>query len=210
MKIQRNNQGFSLTELLVAMVIAGVVLSALYSQYLTQQRAYETTEAVTDAQQNLRAAMFMLERDVRMAGYDPTDGAAAGFSNATGHPQLRHTAATLPTTSYVCFSWDRDEDGAIADEEWIAYTLNNNNLVRADSQAEIDADTTGSTWDVIANGISGVTFDFFSNGSGVSSTGAADIRIVDITMRAERTTRDPSNPFVRDLRTQILCRNMGL
>jgi type IV pilus assembly protein PilW len=207
MNIQRNNQGFSLTELLVAMVIAGVVLSALYSQYLTQQRAYETTQAVTDAQQNLRAAMFMLERDVRMAGYDPTDAAAAGFKSSG---QLAFASSTQ---SFVCFSWDRDEDGqpvSTEDNEWIAYQLNGGNLVRSDSLAEINSDPNGNNWDIIADGISGVTFNFFSNGSGVSATSVANIRIVEISMTAERTTRDPNNPFVRDLRTQILCRNMGL
>lgn len=78
-------QGFSLVELLVAMAIAGVVMAAVFKIYTTQQDSYLVQEQVAEMQQNLRTAKYILTREIRMAGYDPTAaGAAFGFVSAYG------------------------------------------------------------------------------------------------------------------------------
>jgi prepilin-type N-terminal cleavage/methylation domain-containing protein len=61
--------GFTLLELLVALVITGVVVSAAYGIYLAQHQNWMVQEQVTDMQQNARAAMHELENRIRMAGY---------------------------------------------------------------------------------------------------------------------------------------------
>ena len=73
----RCNKGFTLVEILVAMVIAGVVMAGIYSAYSSQQRSYIVQEQIAGMQQNLRAAMDLMEREIRMAGYDPTGEAGA-------------------------------------------------------------------------------------------------------------------------------------
>ena len=61
---------------MVAMVIALVVISSIYRVYLTQQTAYTTERSVVEMQQNARAALTLMKREIRMAGYKPaaTDG----------------------------------------------------------------------------------------------------------------------------------------
>jgi len=63
------NQGFTLVELLVAMAIATVVLTAIFFTFKSQQDSYVVQSQVAMAQQNVRGAMQLISRDIQMAGY---------------------------------------------------------------------------------------------------------------------------------------------
>jgi type IV pilus assembly protein PilW len=65
-----NNKGLSLIELLVALAICGMVVAGAYRFFITQTRTYAVQDQVIEAQQNVRLAMEILLRDLRMAGYD--------------------------------------------------------------------------------------------------------------------------------------------
>ena len=64
-------KGFTLIEFMVATTVSTLVLIAIYVVYATQSRSYVAQEHISEMQQNLRAAMYMIGRDLRMAGYDP-------------------------------------------------------------------------------------------------------------------------------------------
>ena len=81
----KTQQGFTLIELLVAMAITGVVAGGIYSTYYSQQKSYLVQDQVAAMQQNLRAAMHLIERDVRLAGYDPSHSAGAGVQAANAN-----------------------------------------------------------------------------------------------------------------------------
>ncbi len=74
--------GFSLVELLVAMAITGVVMAAVVKIYTTQQDSYVLQEQVAEMQQNGRTAKYVMTREIRMAGYDPTGSNEFGFLSA--------------------------------------------------------------------------------------------------------------------------------
>jgi type IV pilus assembly protein PilW len=63
------DQGFTLVELMVAMAISLVVMGAIFLTFKSQQDSYVIQDQITATQQNLRAAMYMLTRDIQMAGY---------------------------------------------------------------------------------------------------------------------------------------------
>ena len=56
----KENRGFSLIELLIAMAIVGIVMAAVYSTYYSQQRSYVIQEQVAAMQQNLRAGLGLM------------------------------------------------------------------------------------------------------------------------------------------------------
>jgi type IV pilus assembly protein PilW len=62
-------KGFTLVELLVAMAISGIVVAAVYTAFVTQQKSYTVQNQVAETQQNARVGLDLIARDVRMAGY---------------------------------------------------------------------------------------------------------------------------------------------
>jgi len=64
----KENKGLSLLELLIALVIAGVLLGALYRTFIGGQKIYTVQEGVADTQQYVRASIDQMVRNIRMAG----------------------------------------------------------------------------------------------------------------------------------------------
>ncbi len=69
-RIRINQNGITLIELLVAFVICGFVVAGTYRVFVAQTKAYTIQDRVIDVQQNIRTAMEILLRDLRMTGYD--------------------------------------------------------------------------------------------------------------------------------------------
>ena len=65
-----SNRGVTLIELLVAFVIGAMIVAGIYKVFIAQTKAYTVQDQVVEVQQNIRSAMEILLRDVRMAGYD--------------------------------------------------------------------------------------------------------------------------------------------
>jgi prepilin-type N-terminal cleavage/methylation domain-containing protein len=66
-----SNQGFTIVELMVAMVVSLLAMAAIYSTFLAQHRSYQVQGEAADMQQNIRAAMYYMQREIRMAGSNP-------------------------------------------------------------------------------------------------------------------------------------------
>jgi prepilin-type N-terminal cleavage/methylation domain-containing protein len=69
-KTKFNMKGITLIELLVALVICGIVVAGIYRVFVAQTRAYTVQDQTVEVQQNVRSAMELILRDLRMAGYD--------------------------------------------------------------------------------------------------------------------------------------------
>lgn len=103
-------RGYTLIELMLAVVISSLVMAAAFSIFKKQQDHYTAQLDVTIMQQNIRAAMAHLSRDIRLAGYGDPGMEAAKIINA--EPNL------------IYFTADLTEDGSVDDSgEHIAYDL---------------------------------------------------------------------------------------
>jgi len=67
--IENKESGFTLVELLIAMTIGLIILAALSSTFLMQRKIFDDQEQIVEMVQNARAAMDMMTREIRMAGY---------------------------------------------------------------------------------------------------------------------------------------------
>ncbi len=76
------SHGFTLVELLVAMAVSSIILGIMYATYQAQLKSQVTQQQVVEMQQNARAAMFALEREIRLAGYDPTESDVPQITSA--------------------------------------------------------------------------------------------------------------------------------
>jgi type IV pilus assembly protein PilW len=69
----RHASGFSLVELMVAMVISLLLGAAAVSVFLSNKRIYSATEGLGRIQESARIAFELMSRDIRGAGGNPCD-----------------------------------------------------------------------------------------------------------------------------------------
>ncbi len=94
------------------MAIASVLMAGIYTFYHNQLKTHITQQEMVDMQQDARAAMYMMTREIRMAGYDPLN-----------------TGATIRTANVAEIAFDSDDNGNgdIGTNERFYYALNNGN-----------------------------------------------------------------------------------
>ena len=181
------SQGFTLTELMIAVAIFSIVSGVIYAAYQHQQNSYITQEQVADMQQNIRSALFLLAQDIKMAGFDPSEKATAvtNINNIARVAEFR-------------FARDENGDGVIQNNEHVRYALTNdgNNEINDTArdgiangfpcglgrQTGIPPDTGGL--DPAADNVEAVEFYYHLAGGSASFSPAspADIRSVDVSL----------------------------
>jgi hypothetical protein len=62
--------GFSLAEVLIALILTGVVTTALFGTYINQHKSYIVQDDITTIQQSARTSIDELTRQIRLAGYE--------------------------------------------------------------------------------------------------------------------------------------------
>jgi type IV pilus assembly protein PilW len=85
---RRKQRGFTLIELMVALLLGLLVVAAAGSIFLSNRRVYGSTESLNRIQENQRAAFELLARDIREAG---------------GNPCLRFGASKSPVVQLASF-----------------------------------------------------------------------------------------------------------
>lgn len=89
-QIMKNELGFSLVELMVAVLVTLVIVGAAMTTLVSSNRASHVNSQVADTQQNVRIAMDTITRDIRLAGfnYNVTDPATpiVGACSSGGRP----------------------------------------------------------------------------------------------------------------------------
>ena len=186
-----DSKGFTLVEVLIAMAIAGIVMGAIYSIFISSNRSYRTQDSVADAQQRVRVGIDFIAHDVRLAGLDPL-GAGAGIENATA-TNLRMTA-------------DLDLNGVIdapLNQERITYDYDAPS--RTLRRKLYEGTGSESAWQPLINDVSALAFTYRDSGGNVTAV-PASIRMVDITMTCQGTDA-LGQPINRTLTTRVNRRN---
>ena len=224
-----SNQGFTLMELMIALVVSLLALGAIYSTFQSQHKSYQVQQETADMHQNIRAAMYYMTREIRMTGCDPFNTGNFIFASGT----------SMANANEIQFVEDTGDgsggapDGTLNNDETIQYKLSNGNLIR-------NTPITGDQ--VVAQHIDALDFVYLDGASppNVLNPGGVDvpaadlskIRSVEITIVAR--TNDPllygtqnNRKYLNQQGTQIYaapgdhvsrriltsyikCRNLGL
>jgi len=216
------DQGFTLLEVLVVILILGIVMAGVYSVYTSQQKSFLIQEDVAEMQQNLRAAMFTMVREIRLAGCNPTGTATTGLVTAT--------ATTISVTMDISGNNPNADppDGDTGDaNEAVTYAL-----MDTDTDGTIDSlgRNTGGGLQPVASNIEAMNFVYL-DGNGNVTADLTQIRSVQVTVVARTENRSvgfrntasyrnlqgaviftaPGDAFRRKVfATNIRCRNLGL
>jgi type IV pilus assembly protein PilW len=212
-----NEQGFTIIELLVSMVVFLLAIGAIYSTFQAQHKSYLMQQEVAAMQQNLRAAMFYMQREIRMAGCDPLGTAGAGIISASA------TSIRFKEDVWAGSAGSAPDGDADDPNEDITYNLDDSDGDGVDDELDRNNQT-------VAQNIDALNFVYL-DANGIETAVLADIRSVEITIvaRISRPLRDSPNnrEYFNQRNTQILsaqgdrysrrrltsaikCRNLGL
>lgn len=232
----KNQNGFTLAEVMIVMVISSIIMGAVFTIYLVHQRSYVEHDDLADIQQNLRGALAVMTPEIRQAGCNPTRSAGIGILQAT-NSVLRFTA-DLGGDPINPNQADGDANDANEDVTYGFSAVND-----ADGNGIADgggADwstpaplgrNTGGGFQAMAENIEAVEFNYILDGGATSLAPANlnDIRTVQVSIlgRAANPSQDfqhnqtyttasgavwtpPQDNFRRRLViVNIQCRNMG-
>jgi type IV pilus assembly protein PilW len=105
---KKGTAGFSLIEVMAAITILGIAMTAVFSTFLFQQQSYTTQVRVAEMQQNLRDAMEMISRDIRMCTYGIPSNVNI-FDNEIASRYLKPVNSTSgPDEISVLYRYDGD------------------------------------------------------------------------------------------------------
>jgi type IV pilus assembly protein PilW len=136
-----SNQGFTMIELLVALVVSLLAMVAIYSTFRAQHRSYEVQTEAADMQQNIRTAMYYMQREIRMAGSNPFKSLPLSSFGITSSPSgagrnsIRFTEDVRSGIPPVVGPPDGFVNVNNVPDEDITYALNGTDLVRTDNNA---------------------------------------------------------------------------
>jgi len=105
--------GFSLVEVMAALVILAIAMTAVFATFISQQKSFTVQSRVAEMQQNLRQAVEYMSRDIRLSGYGipdnvviPNNVIAAGVTSIRSLYAKDNT--TGPDQIYILYMFDMD------------------------------------------------------------------------------------------------------
>jgi len=122
-----NKRGITIIELLVGLVICSIAIAAIYRVFTAQSNAYVVQDQVVEVQQNIRSAMEIMVRDLRMAGFD--------YDNSTSLVRIEDFKPLPPyiiagNTITVWYENYQTGPPLISQIHGVTYALNGTNLER--------------------------------------------------------------------------------
>jgi prepilin-type N-terminal cleavage/methylation domain-containing protein len=230
--VRKGNRGFTLIELLVAMALGLLVLGAVISVFVSQNRTNAAQQEVAYAQQNVRAAMDLMARDIRGAGYNPTNAGSFDGVLAAGATYIRIQSdfnRDADTNDPEAGDPDYASAPVAPDEtdpnEDVTYALDNLTLLRGQRIANPAAFSTTSPgqWTAqqvtMVQDVANLQFGYVlvdgtvldPPGAALTAAQRADVRtvIIRLGVRTENPDRDTGQFRVRNLVSRVRIRNMG-
>lgn len=200
-----NRRGFTLIEMMISMAIGLVILSAIAGTFTLQTRQNGAEEQLGQMQQNVRAALDLMIREIQMAKYDPASTAFPG-----GTYGITYSASQLQIRA------DMDGNGSLdsatsGSVENIVYAYDGANL-RITRQLG-----SGGAPQTLADHVTAFAFNYYdANGNAVtSSADSGNIRKVMLSITARTAKPDPSYPSnggyrIYQISASVTPPNMGL
>jgi len=117
MSVMRRQAGFTVVELMIALVLGLIVIAAAFNIYVGGSSSARFTAGLQSMQENGRYSMTVLQRDLRLAGFSPEEkidpfdfsgGDADALVIRTMQPYDCNGASTVPTAGLAVNTYKLD------------------------------------------------------------------------------------------------------
>lgn len=195
----KKNAGFTLMELMVALAINMLLITALVAIFSNNLYHYNKTLSTNQLNQQLQAAMTLMATDIRRAGYWANANSNVGTS-PNNNPFMSTSSGTDVSTavsdSCILFAYDRNNNGTLpsissaSDDERYGYRLKNGVLQTRPYGATFDCTAAASNWENVTDSaitITALTFTLTTKTitAGSNSSGTLIMRSVDISITGQ-------------------------
>ena len=230
--LNNRNRGFTLIELMVALVLGLVVIGGVMGVFISTYQANAQNIKSVRLNEEMRAVMSMMTRDIRRAGGRGFDWTATidwyvtnDFAATGGNWVVSRYSNSYPNYSCVLFAYDRDGNNDLDDTDRFGYRLKDGRVEYRDGSGD---DCQGSGWTGLSDErtvrVLGLSFtatitppDYTPNyppaiedptGVGLS----VSVLPVTITLRAATNTRasDPTKNAAGNALTPADCNNIDV
>ncbi len=210
-QVIHNRDGLTLIELMIVMVLSLLVMAGAYMAYHAQNKSSNAQHQVTQVQQDLRAAMDIITRDIRNAGCQS--------QKAIVHPIDASTLNSTGLDNITLYMDLGDGAGGSLDSdvndtgEHVLYRLDGTDLERIDYN--------GPGTQIIAQNVTEYSLHYYqydpttetSTEIPVASLSGNETQVsyIDVTLTVRSKQRDPDTNqfFSRSLNRRVKLRNAG-
>lgn len=152
-------QGFTFTEMLVALAINAIILAALVAVFLGNLNHYSKSININRLNQQLDSALNIMANDIRRAGYwSGANGDVGGSANnnpfvVTGTTDI----STNGSHNCILFTYDHDNNGTLPsisngyDDERYGFRLMNGAIQTRPPGATFNCTAAASNWENITD-----------------------------------------------------------
>lgn len=199
--------GFTLVEVLIAMSISLVVITALYSAFTLQYKHINVQEQVAEMQQSARVAMDRMIKDIRMAGYNPTRAVASpaiGIINAAADS--------------IQFTLDVTNAAGTGIPEGDTQDMNENITFGIFTAGDIQRlgrkATAGGNYQTMAEHVQSILLTYYDRNGNILTTpvsAPSEIRRIKVSLTVRTAKQDPNYGYrTFTLESFVTPRNVGL
>ena len=206
MQNTQQQKGFGILELIISLAIGLIILAALITTFVAQNKAYSVQEQVTEMLQAARAGMEIMGREIMMAGFDPSGNMQTSDSDSEDDDFVGISLPASNPSSVIEIHADLngDEDTADANEH-ITYAFSSGRVTR----------NAGSGAQTLIENVKSFSVTFWQADGETHATSDGDIRQVRVVLEVQTSRADPSFPDnggrrTRTLTSYFIPRNLNL
>jgi type II secretory pathway component PulJ len=194
--------GLTLVELIVVMILSLILVGSAFTAYLAHSKTSGEQGRVVALQQDLRAVMDMIERDVKNSGC--RDPRLAGTAN------IQPIGASSSGLNSLAMNMDLNLDGATtAQNEQVRYVLNGNTLNRIDQGVTVALLNNVTSFGIIYRNANNAVI---TPAGTLTQAQASQVLSVAVTLRVQSATPDPATglPVTRTVTRRMQIRNLEI
>lgn len=183
---RRLHSGFSLVELMVALTIGLFILLGLTTFLSNNLRSSAQLAAATRLNQEMRAIMTLMSRDLRRAGY--WGNATSGIGATVALYSNPFDAIDVATAGCILYSYDLDENGTLTGSEQFGFLLDSGTVKARSTSSGSPSCASGAAWQPLSDPntvtYSSLTFQVSSTKNYITGTAGpnATQRVVTVTL----------------------------